>query len=125
MTEQQIHIAVVSHLRMRANEGVFFFHCPNGGKRSWSEGKAFKQMGVVAGVPDLIILKAGECFCLELKAMGGRVQPSQRLAHAAMQEAGATTAIARGLEEALITLETWGIIRRDMARANNRGGARL
>lgn len=112
MTEAQIHKAVVSNLTLRGMPNIFWFHPANGGKRSWSEGKSFKAMGVVAGVPDLIILKGGEVFALELKSTTGRVQPSQRLCHAAMQEAGAKTAIAKGLDEALITLECWGILRR-------------
>jgi hypothetical protein len=66
-------------------------------------------------VPDLIIIKGGEMFALELKSMDGRVSPAQRLCHAAMQAAGAKTAIAKGLDEALITLEVWGILRRAAA----------
>jgi hypothetical protein len=114
MNEAQIHKAVVSHLVQRGEPDVFWFHPANGGKRSWSEGKSFKAMGVVAGVPDLIIIKGGEVFGLELKAAGGRVQPSQRLVHEAMQEAGAKTAIAKGLDEALVTLECWGILKRSV-----------
>lgn len=112
MTESQIHKAVVQNLVQRGAHNVFWFHVPNGGKRSWSEGRSFKTLGVVAGVPDLILIKGGEVFGLELKAKGGRTQPSQRLVHAAMQEAGAKTAIAKGLDEALVTLECWGILRR-------------
>ncbi len=46
-------------------------------------------MGVVPGVPDIIIIQGGRTYGLELKSMGGAVRPSQRLCHAAMQEAGA------------------------------------
>lgn len=115
MNETEIHKAVVSNLVQRGEHNIFWFHPANGGKRSWSEGKSFKAMGVVAGVPDLIILKGGEVFALELKSSAGRVQPSQRLCHAAMQEAGAKTAIAKGLDEALFTLECWGIIKRSVS----------
>jgi hypothetical protein len=116
VNETQIHKAVVQNLVRRGEPNVFWFHPANGGKRSWSEGKSFKAMGVVAGVPDLIILKGGECFALELKAPGGRIQPSQRLCQAAMQDAGVKTATAKGLDEALITLEVWGILKRDSNR---------
>ncbi len=115
MTEAQIHKAVVQHLIQRGAPSIFWFHPANGGRRSWSEGKSFKAMGVVPGVPDIIIIKGGETFGLELKSLSGAVRPSQRLCHAAMQEAGATTAIAKGLDEALVTLECWGIIKRDAA----------
>jgi hypothetical protein len=115
MTEAEIHKAVIRNLVVRGGHNVFWFHPANGGKRSWSEGKSFKAMGVVAGVPDIIIIKGGEVFGLELKSTSGRSSPSQRLVHAAMQEAGAKTAIAKGLDEALVTLECWGILRRDLS----------
>lgn len=116
MNEAEVHKAVVTHLTDRGERNIFWFHPANGGKRSWNEGKSFKAMGVVAGVPDIIIIKGGEVFGLELKATGGAVRPSQRLVHAAMQEAGARTAIAKGLDEALVTLEVWGILKRDSNR---------
>lgn len=112
MTEAEIHKAVVQNLVQRCTRGVFWFHPANGGRRSISEAKSFKAMGVVAGVPDLVLIKGGEVFGLELKTLKGQTRPSQRMAHAAMQEAGAKTAIAKGLDEALVTLECWGILRR-------------
>ncbi|MDB5607811.1 MAG: hypothetical protein JWP25_4711 [Bradyrhizobium sp.] len=112
--EQEIHKTVVSHLNARAEPRVFWFHPPNGGKRSVVEAKIFKALGVIAGVPDLIILKAGEVFGLELKATRGVLTPSQRLVHAAMREAGAKTAVAHSLDEALVTLEVWGILKRSV-----------
>lgn len=115
MNETEIHKAVVQNLSARALPAVFWFHVPNDAKRSFATANRMRTMGMVAGVPDLIILKDGEVFGLELKAKGGRVQPSQLLAHAAMQEAGAKTAITTGLDEALVTLECWGIIRRAAA----------
>lgn len=110
--EQTIQIAVVQHLYQRPAAGVFFFHVPNGGRKSPQMGAIHKALGVVAGVPDIVALKAGEIFGLELKSAKGRLLPSQRLVHAAMQEAGAKTAVAYSLDEALYTLEGWGILRR-------------
>lgn len=115
--EQAIHKAVVSHLNARSEPRVFFWHTPNGGKRSMIEAKIFKGLGVRQGVPDLVILKAGSLYALELKAPGGRLSPSQRLAIAAMDECGATVATASSLDEALITLEVWGILKRSVSAA--------
>ena len=111
--EQAIHRAVVSHLNWRAMPGVFFFHCPNGGYRSKTEGAIFKGLGVKAGIPDLVIFYRAQIFGVELKASYGRLSPSQRLCMDAMEVAGARTAIAHSLDEALITLEFWGVLRRD------------
>lgn len=118
MTEDQIHKAVVSHLNARSAPGTFWFHPANDGKRSFATANRLRSMGMVAGLPDLIILRGGEVFALELKSAKGRVSPSQHLVHAAMQEAGAKTSIANDLDKALITLECWGVLRRESRAAN-------
>lgn len=113
--EQSIHKAVVSHLNARSEPRVFFWHTPNEGKRGWVNAAALKAMGMIAGVPDLIILKGGELFALELKAPGNGLTPSQRLVMERMRDCGAHVAVAKSIDEALVTLECWGIIRRDMS----------
>lgn len=110
--EQAIQKAVVAHLHARAESHVYFFHPANGGKRSVIEGAIFKSLGVRAGTPDLIILRAGKMYCLELKAPGGRLSPSQRIAIERLEHCGAAVATASSIDEALITLECWGILRR-------------
>ena len=114
--EQQIHQTVVSHLNARSEPRVFFWHTPNEGKRGFVNAAALKAMGMTAGVPDLLILKAGNLHALELKAPGGRLTPSQRLVMDRMEECGAQVAVAHSLDEALVTLEVWGILRRNANR---------
>ncbi len=70
-----------------------------------------KGLGVVAGVPDVIAVHQGRCFALELKAEGGRPTDKQLATIAAMEAAGAFTAIAEGLDRALACLEAWGLLR--------------
>lgn len=114
--EQEIHRAVVSHLNWRAMPGVFFFHPPNGGYRSKVEGAIFKGLGVKRGVPDLIIFYSGQIFGLEFKSTKGRVSPVQRQVMNDMEVAGARTSVAASIDEALVTLECWGVIRREYHR---------
>jgi len=97
--------------------GVFAFHVPNGGKRGIVEAVKFKRMGVKAGVPDVIALAGGKVHALELKAPGGRLSPAQRQTMIDMESAGARTAVASSLDEALITLEVWGILKRGSVAA--------
>jgi len=113
--EQDIHRAVVSHLTARSYPGTFFFHPANGGYRSPIEAKILKSMGVIAGVPDLVILKGGRMYALELKAPGGRFSPLQKATMDRMAECGAAVASAFSVDEALVTLECWGILKRDMS----------
>lgn len=113
--EQAIQKAVVQHLRLRGEPKVFFWSTPNEGKRGFVNAAALKAMGMTAGVPDLLILKGGNLHALELKAPGGRLTPSQRLVLDRMKECGAHVAVAHGLDEALVTLEFWGILKRNRA----------
>jgi hypothetical protein len=115
--EQAIQRAVFQHLNARSMPGVFAFHCPNGGKRSRIEGAIFKSLGVKAGVPDVIIFYRSQIFGLELKATKGRLTPIQRQTLNDMEVAGARTAIAHSLDEALVTLEFWGVLRRDASQS--------
>src|SRR5215475_7396543 len=103
--EAAIQRAVFQHLRARAAPGVFAFHVPNGGYRKPVEAAIMKGLGVVAGVPDVIVIHAGRCYALEIKAPGGRATPKQLAAIAAMEAAGVFTAIAEGLDRALAILE--------------------
>lgn len=109
--EDHIQRAVFQHIRARGVPGLFAFHVPNGGYRRPREAAILQGLGVVAGVTDVIAIHQGRVFGLELKAEGGRPTAKQLAAIAAMEEAGAYTAIAEGLDRALAILESWGLLR--------------
>ena len=109
--EQQIHRAVVQHLRQRGAPGVVFIHVPNGGKRKPIEAAIFKSLGVRAGASDLLLWHDRKSFALELKAPDGRATESQLKFLADMEKAGAFTCLAEGLDPALAALEKWGLLR--------------
>jgi len=111
MREADIQRAVFQHLATRGARNVFFFHVPNGGARRPIEAKILKGQGVVPGVPDLVAIKNGTVYALELKAEGGRLSPAQRECHERLLAAGATVTTAIGLDHALGILEGWGILR--------------
>jgi hypothetical protein len=108
--EAAIQRAVFQHLRARAAPNVFAFHPANGGYRKPVEAAILKSMGVVAGVPDVVAIHNGRVFAMEIKAGGGRATDKQLEAIAAMEAAGAFTAIAEGLDRALACLEAWGLL---------------
>jgi len=109
--EDAIQRAVFQHLRARAAPNVFAFHPANGGYRKPVEAAILKGLGVVAGVPDIVAIHRGRCYAMELKAEGGRPTETQLATIAAMEAAGAFTAIAQGLDRALAILEAWGLLR--------------
>lgn len=75
-TEDQTQIAIVKFLRQVLPADAIVCHVPNGGKRSKVQAALFKAMGVVAGIPDLIVLVPfGRAIFFEVKRPAG---PSQR-----------------------------------------------
>lgn len=118
-TEQQLHRSVLDHLKWCGTPNIFAFHCPNGGARTAIEGAIFKSLGVVAGVPDIIIVHGGRCFALELKSESGRIAPSQIETHERMRAAGAVIGVARGIDEALAWLAQHGLLRTKSAFPGN------
>lgn len=106
--EQAIQHAIFEHIRARGAPGLFAFHVPNGGYRTPVEAAMLKSQGVVAGVPDIILIRDGKVYGLEIKAPGGRATEKQLAAHARMDAAGAYTCIAEGLDQAIGVLEAWG-----------------
>jgi hypothetical protein len=111
--EAAIQKALFSHLRWRAVPGVFAFAVPNGGWRTAIEGAILKSTGVVPGVPDLIIIRNGRVYGLELKTDSGRLTDIQRETMEAMRTAGAIVAVAHGVDEAIAQLESWRLLRPD------------
>jgi hypothetical protein len=109
--EDAIRRAVFQHLAARSTRGVFAFHLPNGGWRSPIEAAVLRGLGIVPGIPDLILKQGGETFALEIKAPGGRLSSAQRETHDRLRAAGATVAAAVGLDEALTILQGWELVR--------------
>jgi hypothetical protein len=118
--EADLQKAVVRHLRQRATPGVVFWHTPNssklGGKRTKTgvplEAIRGKALGVRAGVSDIIALRNREFFALELKAPNGRPTEAQLEFLSDIRAAGGHGCVAEGLNEALLILESWGLLRR-------------
>jgi hypothetical protein len=109
--EQEIHRAVVQHLRQRGAPGLVFIHPANGGSRRPIEAAIFKSLGVRPGASDLLLWHDGKAFAVELKAPGGRATEAQLEFLADMHRAGAFTCLCEGLDRAIRVLESWGLLR--------------
>jgi hypothetical protein len=75
------------------------------------EAKILQGLGVTAGVPDLLLWHEGRSYALELKADGGRASDAQVEMLTRLKDAGVLTAVCRGLDPALATLEGWQLLR--------------
>jgi hypothetical protein len=89
--EQAIQRAIFQHLAWRSASGV--------------------GLGVRAGVPDVIAIHRGEVFALELKTEHGKATSAQLQAIEDIRRAGGHAEICRGIDHALVQLETWGLLR--------------
>ena len=123
--EQQIQKAVLGHLAWRALPDLWWCHYPAGGWRSPIEAAILQSLGVVAGVPDLLLVHRGQLYGLELKAEAGRLTDVQLDVHAKMKQAGAVVATAYGVDAALAQLAAWGLLRPDVSTQVAKAFARL
>jgi hypothetical protein len=90
---------------------LVWWHTPNGGKRRAAEAAILKGFGTRAGVADLIFVHRGRPFALELKTDDGRPTVAQMAFVSDFNAAGGSAVIVNGLDHALRTLETWGLLR--------------
>lgn len=107
--EGAIQKEVARHLRTRPMPGVFTFHVPNEGKRRNST--QHRNNGLVAGVPDWILIREGRAYTLELKRISGKLTMQQIAVHAQLRSAGVENYTAYGLSDALQWLERSGFLR--------------
>lgn len=109
--ETQIQEAVWQHLQLRRRPGVIAFHVPNGDLRHPTVAARLNRMGVMAGIPDFALVIEGRAYFLELKRQRGSRHSHEQLAmHRELTAAGAVVATARGLDEALDVLNSWGAL---------------
>lgn len=113
--EQSLQIALVELVTLNLAPGWYFFHVPNGGRRSRAEAGIFKAMGVKSGVDDLIFIqRGGLVYFLELKRPDGSRTKAQRAFHFWCQRNNVTSEIASDLEEAVEIIASWGALKRNI-----------
>ena len=117
--EEAVHRTCVEYLALcvpRPPEGPLWFHVPNQkGTRSIQEMQRLKGMGVVPGIPDLVLIWAGRAYGVEVKASGGCLSRSQKECASAWCAAGASHAVVRSLDQFCRVLTAWGIPTREVA----------
>lgn len=112
--EEQAHVAIVEGLRLILNDALVF-HVPNGELRDKATAAKLRRMGVVAGIPDIVVMQrigeitdiARDIFrpipgiaFLEVKSRTGRRSSAQSDVLDWLRGAGFIAAIVTGLEGA-------------------------
>lgn len=85
-------------------------HCPNGGSRNKAEAVKLKQMGVVAGIPDLCLPVPKGIYnglYIEMKYGNGRLEKSQKNMLKELAAAGHYCTVCYGAEEAIEVLKEY------------------
>lgn len=113
LKESDIQIQVADWLRANAARcDFFFFAIPNEGIDRASPARLAKleRMGLLPGAADLVIIKAGKVFFLEMKRPSGKQSDQQRDFERAAITHGANYAIAYSFDQASEILRNWRII---------------
>lgn len=100
MTEIQIQAEMYQwcHNHLPQTRGLLF-HVPNGGSRNAVEGMQLKASGVVAGIPDLILLWQGKAYGFEVKTPSGQLSQAQVYIHHTWVKNGVPVQVVRSIEE--------------------------
>jgi hypothetical protein len=111
LSENAIQRCVFQHLRQRGAPDVFAFHPRNEGRDQRTLAGINTGLGVIPGLPDVIIIKGGITFALELKTTTGKLSRAQTGVLIEMRRCGCDTGYAMGLDAALAWMEERGILR--------------
>ena len=112
LPENAVQRAVFRHIKARGVPGLFAFHPKNGGSHQRGKRAPINSgLGVVSGVPDIILIHAGKTYAIELKTERGKLSDGQNAVLGRLLAAGADVSVARGLDEAIAVLERWGLLK--------------
>jgi len=117
LSESQIQIQVADWLRLHeASGGFIFFAVPNEGMGKAKTGAGLgrmarlKRMGLRPGVADIVIIKDGRAYFLEMKTVTGELSDNQAIFGLDCGKIHAQYQVAHSFEEAQKIVKKWGII---------------
>jgi len=113
--EGRIQIAIIAWIRLCVPQ-VLAFHPANGGWRGKAEAARFKAMGVLAGVPDIVVIGPGaKAFFLEVKSPTGRLSDAQRDIMAVLGQLRTPFMTVQSIDDVRRAFAGWGIETREAA----------
>lgn len=116
-SEAKIQAGIVAYIRAVAPD-VLVFHPANGGLRTKAEAALLKWVGVVAGIPDLVIIaKGGKAMMLEVKTAKTKLSESQVTMFDLLDELEVPHRIVRSIDDAREALADFGVESREVMEA--------
>jgi len=117
LSESTIQEQIVESMsRFAVQNRFFYFSVPNerishGTKEQQiARLNKLKRMGMLPGVADLVIVKNGCAYFMEVKSATGKLSPNQRIFYNTAITHGARHCVVHSLREALGYLKLWKII---------------
>lgn len=107
--EQAIQRSCVDFLRQCAPEGLGYTAINPVPAKSKAVAGISKAMGLIPGIPDILLVWKGRAIFVEVKADGGRLSPAQRDCQAGLMLAGALVHTVKSLDEFIDFLGAAGI----------------
>jgi hypothetical protein len=113
-TEAAVQAAIVEYVRTVAPD-ILIFHVPNGGLRSKREAAKLRWMGVLPGIPDLILLHRGRAIFWEVKPLNrGVITEAQHEVGSWLSRNWFEWRIVRSVDDARQALANYGIQTREV-----------
>lgn len=108
-SERKIHTAIVDYLNSVLPDSHLTVHLYNN-PRSATAGAIAKRMGMLAGIPDLMIIRPlGRIVFIEVKKEGGRLNPAQIAFRLYCRQWGVYHAVCRSIDDVRDFLAEIGI----------------
>jgi hypothetical protein len=109
-TEYQLHTAVADYLDWALTPASFFTTFPSGwGIMARATAGRLKRAGLKAGVPDVLVIYAGQAIFIELKSSKGSSTPIQRETQMRLLDAKALVFVCSSLEMVIDALMNAGV----------------
>ncbi len=114
--ERQLQIAVAQYLRLALIPPAFFTTFPSGGGGK-ARGGQLKSMGLLAGMPDLLVFWGEEVdgypmadlLGIELKYGKGSLRREQKVVAGLFSDIGSAVAVCRSINDVQAALAFWGV----------------
>lgn len=113
--EYALHCAVANFLAWALGPKIIWWHTPNQGNLDPRRAVFLKKMGLLAGVPDFLILTPDTLIFIEMKPEKGSLSPAQKTFHERAKALGYPCYVARSVERVQEILEQHGITLRARA----------
>lgn len=119
-TEHKLQVQLMDYLAVAGRRDLHWFAVPNGGHRHIAQASRLKAEGVRSGTPDLcFMLPEGKVAWLEMKTAKGTLGPAQKAFRDLAGRLGHQWGLARSVDEAIVLLSRWGVLRSAYRRDNH------